>query len=167
MNKLEAIFPALQERKKLFLSSIAVGALSILLFLCGTRLTFALSERQKEENRVREMERYVQEYKELQDKANTFDLRPVPESEVDRIQTAILLHFQKYKLNLESLKELQDKNIRHGHVYQASVIGAYESTVDCLRNFYVRSALIGFRGMSMQMRNGSLHTTLTYKIYTK
>lgn len=166
MNK-EAIFDAFRERKRLFFSVSLVVVLSIALFFSGTRLTLAFSERQKTEARAREMERYVEEYKGLLDKANASELHPVAEGEVDRIQTAILLHFQKYKLNLESLKEVQDKKTQHGHVYQAAITGTYESTVDCLRTFFVRSALIGIRELSMQMRNGELHTTLTYKIYTK
>lgn len=164
MNKLKA---ALQERKRMFFSVVAVGVLSVVLFFFGTRLTLAYSERQKEEKRIQEMERFVREYQGLQEKLNSSELRPVAEAEVDRIQTAILLHFKKYALNLESLKEVQNKSNRHGHVYQVAISGSYESTVDCLRTFFVRSALIGFREMSMQMRNGSLHTTLTYKIYTK
>ena len=167
MNKLKDIIPALQERKKMFLSVVAVGGLSVVLFLGGTRLTLTYSERQKAESRIQAMERYVREYQAVQDKINSAELHPVSESEVERIQTAILLHFKKYALNLESLKEVQNENSRHGHVYQVSISGSYESTVDCLRTFFVRSSLIGFRAMSMQMRNGSLHTTLTYKIYTK
>ena len=167
MNKLKAILPALQERKRMFFLFVAVGVLLVVLFLCGTRLTLAYSERQKEERRIQEMERFVREYQGLQEKINASELYPVADADVERIQTVILLHFKKYALNLESLKEIQNKNNRHGHVYQIAISGSYESTVDCLRTFFVRSALIGFREMSMQMRNGSLHTTLTYKIYTK
>lgn len=166
MNK-EMILDALRERKRLLCSGALVVVLSIVLFFSATRLTLAFSERQKAEARAREMERYVEEYREFCDKAAASELHPVAEEEVDRIQTAILLHFQKYKLNLESLKEVQDKKTQHGHIYQASISGPYESTVDCFRTFYVRSALIGIREMSMQMRGGDLHTTLTYKIYTK
>lgn len=167
MNELSEYLPNLVEHKKLLINLTVTIILSFFVFYSTSYLLISYAELTKTEEKMATMESYVKEYRQKNDKIKNFSYHPVEEKSVDDIQTKIIFSIQSLQLHLNNLKELSSKKELHGKVFEMEMIGPYKTTIDCLQNFGTKDALVSFRKLNLQMKDGMIHTKLVYKIYTK
>lgn len=169
MNEILAYIPNfnLKEHKGLIINVAVFAFLSFIVFYTTSHLLISYAELRETEEKMATMERYVLDYRQKVDKIREFPFRPVDANKIDEVQTKIIFSVQALKLQLNSLKELPNKKEQHGRAYELEIAGPYKETVDCLQNFGSKDALVSFRKLNMQAKEGKIHTKLVYKIYTK
>lgn len=167
MSSLLEHLPNLTEHKGLLARLLALVLLVFAVSYATSHLFLAYSERQEKLDQIAMMKDYLGKWKEKRASADDALLRPVAQDRVDTVQTGIIFHVQSLKLSMEGLKEVAGKKETNGKSYELEFSGPYPETVQCLEGFRSKDALIGIQGVSMSMREGKIHTRMTYKIYTK
>ncbi len=167
MNDLLAYIPNLKEHKRLLINVVVFILISFLVSYTTSHLLISYADLKETEEKMETMERFVTEYKQKTEKAKEFPFRPVASDNVDDVQTKIIFSVQALNLQLSSLKELPAKKEQHGRAYEIEFVGGYNETMKCLQKFGSNDALVGYRKLNMQSKDGKIHTKLVYKIYTK
>ena len=103
-----------------------------------------------------------------QDKANFLNnqpYRPVAKSDMQSVQSDLLTAMQAHNLTMDNFRMVQaTKKEPHGN-FEMTFHGSYPDTMALLGNFHSKDALINIMNMKMESKNGSIETTLRYKIY--
>lgn len=159
--------------KNLFHYKSLIVSLCILLMfvVCvafeSSLLVVAYSEKQQAEQEIQQMQSWLSTYREKSEKVRKSPFRAVPANKLDATQSEILFHLQSYRLNLISLRDQQNKNEQHGHVYEIEFDGPYQDTMQFLSNFRIKNTMIGFEYLKIDQNHGVIHTKLRYKIYVR
>lgn len=167
MNEILAYIPNIKEHKGLLINIVVFVLLSFLVSYSTSHLLISYSDLKETEEKIETMERFVADYKQKTEKAKEFPFRPVAADKIDDVQTKIIFSVQALQLQLNSLKELPAKKEQFGKAYEIELVGSYDTTLKCLQKFGSSDALVGYKKLNMQSKDGKIHTKLVYKIYTK
>lgn len=119
----------------------------------------------------------VDKYNVLAAKINKEAYRPVEKTQINNVESNIMMMLQMNNLNLENFKpSLQQMNSKKekndGELYDLTFIGTWSNTVAALTNWHSKDALIGIKYLDIQPVDNidipqAVKTTIQYKIYTK
>ena len=128
-----------------------------------TYMTYQQSQETKQ--KIVSMQNEIQSW---QDKANFLNkqpYRPVAKTDVQSVQSDLLTAMQAHNLTIDNFRMVQaTKKEPHGN-FELTFHGSYPDTMALLGNFHSKDALINIMNMKMESKNGSIETTLRYKIY--
>lgn len=170
MNEILSYIPNianLKDQKSLIINIVVLIALSFVVSYTTSHLLISYADLKETEEKIATMEKYVADYRNKREKVRDIPFRPVVASKIDDVQTKIIFSVQALNLHLNSLKELPAKKEQRGKAYELEFVGEYKETLDCLQNFGSKEALVSFRKLTMQAKDGLIHTKLVYKIYAK
>lgn len=150
--------------------AFTVGALLFLVFIFSTLTTNLMTsyhDKMETEEKIATMQAFIEEWTEKNEKLNRSSMRPVEAKQLDMVQTDVIFKLQAFNLNIISLKEKSETKTENGKLYVVEFEGPYDKTIQFLKDFKVRDALIGIQHLSMEPKNGLIKSKVTYKIYTK
>ena len=158
--------------KKSDIVYVGIVAGSILLSIFGgLNLLNSYREAVAVQEQESEMRNFLTSYNQKVAALNKEQLRPIPDIEVDDVQSKLLFSAQANNLELTSLRNLslQDEQAKeHGKSFEMDLIGSWGNTVSFLENFGVKDTLISIRNVRLTPeQDGCIKTILEYKIYTK
>ena len=165
-EQLMELLPSVFQQKKLIVHFLLLLVGIFVVSTLTSHLAISYHEKAQKETQMAQMQSYLKDWQAKSDKLNHATMRPVEEKQADGAQTELIFHIQSSKLNMLSMKGNQKKET-DGKSYTVEFAGTYEDTMRCLQNFHARDALIGIQHCKINMQGGQLHTSLTYKIYTK
>ncbi|MBQ8697964.1 MAG: hypothetical protein IJ521_03050 [Schwartzia sp.] len=151
---------------------IAYGAALLLVFLlilfasgvAWDSYQQAEATKQKIESMRKVTEMYAQK-KALLDKE---DARPIQESQIDAVQTSMLLQIQRHNLELSQMSSpvLGDKE--KDRVYEMEIRGSYDNTMEFLSTFRQKTkALVAVLSVSFLPDKELVRTSVKYKLYVR
>lgn len=147
---------------------IAVLLVVGLVFLSG-KLIIAYQDAQEIKQKIHSMETSLKEWNDKAETVSRAPLRPVDASQVDKIQSEIILSVQGHQLNLNGVKtvSVEKKNSNHMKSFEMITRGPYEKTVQFLQDFGSRNVLITMDSLDIKPDKGEIECTVKYTIYTK
>lgn len=147
---------------------IAVLLVVGLVFLSG-KLILAYQDAQEIKQKIHTMETSLKEWNDKAETVNRAPLRPVDASQVDKIQSEIILSVQGHQLNLTGVKTVtvEKKNSNHMKSFELVTRGPYEKTVQFLQDFGSRNVLITMDSLDLKPDKGEIESSVKYTIYTK
>ena len=150
-------------------SVIYIGVLIICIFTTSMLTTSLVSSYYKKletEKQITEMQSFLDEWKQKNNQLNESTMRPVVDGIVDKVQTDVIFRSQVFNINLESIKELKQKE-KNGRVYSIEFTGAYDNAMKFIQSLQDTDALVGLKHIIITAKNGGIKVKLTYKVYTK
>lgn len=145
-------------------------ALSLCAFFFSMGKVFLAYDQATEvKTKTETMKSYVEEYSVKAEQLNHEAYRPVKNEQVENVQSNILLLLQVNQMNLLGFKNIKStEKTQTGQIYEIDFIGSWPATVQVLRNFHVRDALISTKNTKFTPdKGGAVKTTMQYKIYSK
>ena len=149
---------------------IIVGSL---LFSTLGGLTLANSYREALAVKAQEtdMRTFVTNYNQKLAELNKEPFRAINDEELDEVQSNLLFAVQVNNLELNTLRNLSiqtDMEKEHGKSFEMTLTGAWSDTVNFLKGFGTKDALIAIRNVRLTPESdGRIKTTIEYKICIK
>ena len=141
-----------------------VGILGVALIgmTCYTVHTF--HSQQERQGQIAVMTQTIADWQEKADRLNSEKLRPVTPEQAKEVKSRILLAAQGNQLNILGSADHSDEN---GRLCELDVSGDWGNMVNFLKNFGSSDALVGIKGLAMNMEQGKIQAHVVYEIYTK
>ena len=141
-----------------------IGVLGII-FLAMTACTVnVFHEQQERQGQIGVMTQTVKDWQEKADRLNGEKFRPVTEEQAKEVKSRILFAAQGNQLNLLGSADHAEEN---GRFCELDVSGDWGNMVNFLKSFGSSDALVGIRGLAMNMEQGKIQAHVVYEIYTK
>lgn len=158
----------IQGKDMLVCTLLFIISLFVFFFSMG-KVFLAYDQANDVKTKTESMKAYVEEYSTKAGQLNHESYRPVKNEQVENVQSNILLLLQVNQMNLIGFKNVKtsEKN-QTGQIYEIDFLGSWPATVQVLRNFHVRDALISTKSIKfVPDKGGAIKTTMQYKIYSK
>lgn len=152
---------------------IVLIVLGCCLFVVSGQLWISWNTALETQKQIDTMHQYIFNWNEKAQKINNEPYKAVSTEQIDDIQSNLLFALQAHKLEMSSFKNMTTENEKtekaeNGKSFEMSFKGSWSDTVHFLSNFHVRDALLSIRNLNLQPdKDGSVKTSLQYKIYTK
>lgn len=164
---IEKYFPGIADHTVLIFYTVVIVTLICVVSFMTSSLVMSYHEKQETESKIVAMQSFLSEWHEKSNLVNEASARPINNEQIEKVQSSIIRQLKALNLNLQSLKENTINNETNGRNYALVFDGDYNNTIKFLNNFKAYDALLGVKQLKMQIRNQSIQTTLTYKIYIK
>lgn len=119
---------------------------------------------QERQGQIAVMTQTIADWQEKADRINSERLRPVTPEQAKEVKSRILLAAQGNQLNILGSADHADEN---GRLCELDVSGDWGNMVNFLKNFGSSDALVGIKGLAMNMEQGKIQAHVVYEIYTK
>ena len=119
---------------------------------------------QERQGQIAVMTQTIADWQEKADRLNSEKLRPVTPEQAKEVKSRILLAAQGNQLNILGSADHADEN---GRLCELDVSGDWGNMVNFLKNFGSSDALVGIKGLAMNMEQGKIQAHVVYEIYTK
>jgi len=166
-NKINKYLPLLLHSKDA-IGYIIISVILILgIILTTSSLLLSYQTASSTEAQVMSMESYLKDWTEKTAVLNQSQMRPVKETQVDDVQTNILINLQVYRLNLTKFNTLANNKNEKNRSFELEFEGSYEATIQFLQNFHAKDALLSITNLTMEPVKQNIKTTMQYKVYVK
>ena len=141
-----------------------IGFLGVVLVAMTVYTVHVFHDQQERQSRIAVMSQTVQEWQEKADRLNGEKYRPVTAEQAREVKSRILFAAQGNQLNLLGTTDHAEEN---GRLCELEVSGDWANMVNFLQNFGSSDALVGIRGLAINMEQGKIQAHVVYEIYTK
>ena len=141
-----------------------IGALSIALVAMTVYTVHVFHGQQEKQGQIAVMTQTIKDWQEKADRLNGEKFRPVTEEQAKEVKSRILFAAQGNQLNLLGAADHAEEN---GRLCELDVSGDWGNMMNFLKNFGSSDALVGIRGLAMNMEQGKIQAHVVYEIYTK
>lgn len=152
----------------LFLAAVMLVLTAGCIFL-GSSVYDSYCEAQEKNAKTQEMEKYISEWLVKSEAVNKAEMHPVKKTDLDNVQTLLLMEIKKYNLNITGFQAVQNTGQKqadpHVHDYEINIEGSYENVVSFLNNFHKNKILISIKNLKMEQHNGLIRADVKYRIY--
>lgn len=131
------------------------------------RLGASFHKAMKAKEQITTMEQYIDKYNKENDVLLTAKYKPIPENQVDRVQSELLTLIKVNNLKLSEFNVTNTVKEQNARKYELEFTGSYLDTMRFLDKFHVNNVLISITMLEMEPESDTLvHTVVQYKIYT-
>ncbi|MBR5162543.1 MAG: hypothetical protein IKW79_00815 [Schwartzia sp.] len=96
------------------------------------------------------------------------EARPIQESQVDEVQTAVLLQIQSHGLELSQMSSPSQSDKEKARIYDMELRGSYEDTMEFISTFRQKTkALIAIMSVNFRPDKEAIKTSIKYKLYVR
>ena len=141
-----------------------VGILGVALIGMTGYTVHTFHSQQERQGQIAVMTQTIADWQEKADRLNSEKLRPVTPEQAKEVKSRILLAAQGNQLNILGSADHSDEN---GRLCELDVSGDWGNMVNFLKNFGSSDALVGIKGLAMNMEQGKIQAHVVYEIYTK
>ena len=141
-----------------------VGILGVALIGMTGYTVHTFHSQQERQGQIAVMTQTIADWQEKADRLNSEKLRPVTPEQAKEVKSRILLAAQGNQLNILGSADHADEN---GRLCELDVSGDWGNMVNYLKNFGSSDALVGIKGLAMNMEQGKIQAHVVYEIYTK
>lgn len=141
-----------------------VGILGVALIGMTGYTIHTFHSQQERQGQIAVMTQTIADWQEKADRLNSERLRPVTPEQAKEVKSRILLAAQGNQLNILGSADHADEN---GRLCELDVSGDWGNMVNFLKNFGSSDALVGIKGLAMNMEQGKIQAHVVYEIYTK
>ena len=141
-----------------------VGILGVALIGMTGYTVHNFHSQQERQGQIAVMTQTIADWQEKADRLNSEKLRPVTPEQAKEVKSRILLAAQGNQLNILGSADHADEN---GRLCELDVSGDWGNMVNFLKNFGSSDALVGIKGLAMNMEQGKIQAHVVYEIYTK
>ncbi len=141
-----------------------VGILGVALIGMTSYTVHTFHSQQERQGQIAVMTQTIADWQEKADRLNSEKLRPVTAEQAKVVKSRILLAAQGNQLNILGSADHADEN---GRLCELDVSGDWGNMVNFLKNFGSSDALVGIKGLAMNMEQGKIQAHVVYEIYTK
>lgn len=141
-----------------------VGILGVALIGMTGYTVHTFHSQQEKQGQIAVMTQTIADWQEKADRLNSEKLRPVTPEQAKEVKSRILLAAQGNQLNILGSADHADEN---GRLCELDVSGDWGNMVNFLKNFGSSDALVGIKGLAMNMEQGKIQAHVVYEIYTK
>ena len=141
-----------------------VGILGVALIGMTGYTVHTFHSQQERQGQIAVMIQTIADWQEKADRLNSEKLRPVTPEQAKEVKSRILLAAQGNQLNILGSADHADEN---GRLCELDVSGDWGNMVNFLKNFGSSDALVGIKGLAMNMEQGKIQAHVVYEIYTK
>lgn len=141
-----------------------VGILGVALIGMTGYTVHTFHSQQERQGQIAVMTQTIADWQEKADRLNSEKLRPVTSEQAKEVKSRILLAAQGNQLNILGSADHADDN---GRLCELDVSGDWGNMVNFLKNFGSSDALVGIKGLAMNMEQGKIQAHVVYEIYTK
>ena len=141
-----------------------VGILGVALIGMTGYTVHTFHSQQERQGQIAVMTQTIADWQEKADRLNSEKLRPVTPEQAKEVKSRILLAAQGNQLNILGSADHADEN---GRLCELDVSGDWGNMVNFLKNFGSSDALVGIKGLAMNMEQGKIQAHVVYEIYTK
>lgn len=141
-----------------------VGILGVALIGMTGYTVHTFHSQQERQGQIAVMTQTIADWQEKADRLNSEKLRPVTSEQAKEVKSRILLAAQGNQLNILGSADHADEN---GRLCELDVSGDWGNMVNFLKNFGSSDALVGIKGLAMNMEQGKIQAHVVYEIYTK
>ena len=141
-----------------------VGILGVALIGMTGYTIHTFHSQQERQGQIAVMTQTIADWQEKADRINSERLRPVTPEQAKEVKSRILLAAQGNQLNILGSADHADEN---GRLCELDVSGDWGNMVNFLKNFGSSDALVGIKGLAMNMEQGKIQAHVVYEIYTK
>ena len=141
-----------------------VGILGVALIGMTGYTVHTFHSQQERQGQIAVMTQTIADWQEKADRLNSEKLRPVTAEQAKVVKSRILLAAQGNQLNILGSADHADEN---GRLCELDVSGDWGNMVNFLKNFGSSDALVGIKGLAMNMEQGKIQAHVVYEIYTK
>ena len=141
-----------------------VGILGVALIGMTGYTVHTFHNQQERQGQIAVMTQTIADWQEKADRLNSEKLRPVTPEQAKEVKSRILLAAQGNQLNILGSADHADEN---GRLCELDVSGDWGNMVNFLKNFGSSDALVGIKGLAMNMEQGKIQAHVVYEIYTK
>lgn len=141
-----------------------VGILGVALIGMTGYTVHTFHNQQERQGQIAVMTQTIADWQEKADRLNSEKLRPVTPEQAKEVKSRILLAAQGNQLNILGSADHADGN---GRLCELDVSGDWGNMVNFLKNFGSSDALVGIKGLAMNMEQGKIQAHVVYEIYTK
>jgi hypothetical protein len=141
-----------------------IGVLGIVLLAMTACTVHVFHDQQERQGQIGVMTQTVKDWQEKADRLNGEKFRPVTEEQAKEVKSRILFAAQGNQLNLLGAADHAEEN---GRLCELDVSGDWGNMMNFLKNFGSSDALVGIRGLAMNMEQGKIQAHVVYEIYTK
>ena len=145
--------------------ALVVVFLLVFFFFCAAWDSYQQAEATEQE--IASMRKVADLYAEKKALLDKEAARPIQESQIDDVQTAVLVQIQRHGLELAQMSSEQvDKE--KDRVYDMELRGSYDNTMEFLSTFRQQAkALISILSVSFQPDKEIIRTSVKYKLYVR
>jgi len=141
-----------------------VGILGVALIGMTGYTVHTFHSQQERQGQIAVMTQTIADWQEKADRLNGEKFRPVTEEQAKEVKSHILFAAQGNQLNLLGAVDHAEEN---GRLCELDVSGDWGNMMNFLKNFGSSDALVGIRGLAMNMEQGKIQAHVVYEIYTK
>lgn len=141
-----------------------VGILGVALIGMTGYTVHTFHSQLERQGQIAVMTQTIADWQEKADRLNSEKLRPVTPEQAKEVKSRILLAAQGNQLNILGSADHVDEN---GRLCELDVSGDWGNMVNFLKNFGSSDALVGIKGLAMNMEQGKIQAHVVYEIYTK
>lgn len=159
----------LKKNKGLMLLSIVSILLALLIVLMAGKTTSAYQHAQEVQKKIADMKQEISDFEQKAKIVNESEQRPVTASQIDKVQSDLVLAVRASDLTLLDYKIVggaRGKN-QNFQPFEMSIRGEYANVIRFLQNFRSKDALIRLAFVSLKPTNGLLEAKLVYRIFIK
>jgi len=160
-------FPKLWHSKDTILYVSIFTLLLIFTIFAFGKLSVAYHQAVKTRQKIAEMTQYVEHWNEKISIIDSSPYRPVTMAQADNVQSNLLLDLQANNLSLISFKNSSSSKQENSKKYQLNFIGTWPATVQFIKNFHVRDALISITQINMKTEKDKIKTSVEYKVWVR
>ena len=146
-------------------------ALAVVFLLVAFSCFFAWDSYQQAmamEDKIASMQKVTETYAQKKSLLEKAEARPVPESQVDDVQTAVLVQIQSHGLELSQMSSPSQTEKEKAKIYDMELRGSYENVMDFLSTFRQKTnALISILSVSFRPDKEMIHMSMKYKLYVR
>ena len=141
-----------------------IGILGVALIAMTGYTIHAFHSQQERQGQIAVMTHTIEDWQEKADRLNSEKLRPVTVKQAQEVKKRIIFAAQGNQLNLLGSSDHAEAN---GRLCELDVSGDWGNIVNFLKNFGSGDALVGIKGLAMNMEKGKIQAHVVYEIYTK
>lgn len=153
--------------------AITLIIIGFCVFFSTGKLIMAWQSAIETKSQIEMMNKYITDYNEKTKKINSEPYRAIKIELIDDVQTNLIFSIKAHQLNLISFKNMTPQNekaekVSNGKEFEINFEGSWVDTVKFLSNFHIKDTLIAILNLRMEPnKDGSVKTSLHYKIYTR
>ena len=122
---------------------------------------------QETEQKIASMQKLMELYEQKKALLEKAEARPIQDSQVDDIQTAVLLQIKNHGLELSQMSSAQTDKEK-ARIYDMELRGSYDDTMEFISTFQQQTkALIAILSVSFRPDKETIKTSIKYKLYVR
>ena len=158
---------------KVFSDRAVIAYFVVLFILFGLVVFFSglawdsYQQAQETEQKIASMQKLMELYEQKKALLEKAEARPIQDSQVDDIQTAVLLQIKNHGLELSQMSSEQTDKEK-ARIYDMELRGSYDDTMEFISTFQQQTkALIAILSVSFRPDKETIKTSIKYKLYVR